>query len=86
VGRRVRFSGRVCPEHDSVAIALQRRRAGGGWRTVARPVLADVPNTACSSFARRIRIRRDGVYRARFRGDADHLAANSRVRRLNAHR
>src|SRR5688500_15787445 len=83
-GRKVRFSGQVCPEHDTVAIKLQRR-AKSGWRTVASPVLADVPGVACSSFARRLRVRRDGAYRARFLGDADHAAGNSRVRRANGH-
>lgn len=83
-GQRVRFSGRVCPEHDTVAIQLQRRTKSG-WRTLASPVLADLPGTTCSSFARRLRVRRDGAYRARFLGDADHAAGNSRVRRANVH-
>jgi len=83
-GRKVRFSGQVCPEHDTVAILLQRR-GKSGWRTVASPVLADVPGAACSSFARRLRVRRDGAYRARFPGDADHAAGNSRVRRAKVH-
>lgn len=83
-GKRVRFSGRVCPEHDTVAILLQRR-GKSGWKTVASPVLADVPGAACSSFARRLRVRRDGAYRARFPGDADHAAGNSRVRRAKVH-
>ena len=83
-GQRVRFSGQLCPEHDNVAIVLQRR-AKDGWRRVARPVLADVPGAGCSSFARRLRVRRDGAYRARFPGDADHAAAGSRVRRARVH-
>jgi hypothetical protein len=83
-GQRVRFSGRLCPEHDGVVIALQRRTAKG-WRTVARPVLADVPGSTCSSYARRLRVRRDGAYRASFSGDADHVAGSSRVRRANVH-
>ncbi len=83
-GQRVRFSGQVCPEHDTVAIALQRR-SKSGWRTVASPVLADVPGAGCSSFARRLRVRRDGAYRARFPGDADHAAGNSRARRASVH-
>jgi hypothetical protein len=81
-GQRVRFSGRLCPEHDGVAIALQRR-SGTTWRTVRRPVLKDVAGATCSSFASRLRVRRDGAYRARFLGDADHVAGNSRVRRAN---
>ena len=83
-GQKVRFSGQVCPEHDSVAIVLQRRTKSG-WRKVASPVLADVPGAGCSSFSRRLRVRRDGAYRARFPGDADHAAGNSRVRRAHVH-
>jgi hypothetical protein len=83
-GQRVRFRGRVCPEHDGTAIALQRRTAAG-WRTIARPTLADVPSTECSSFSVRRRVRRDSSFRARFAGDADHLAANSPRRRANVH-
>jgi hypothetical protein len=83
-GRKVRFSGQVCPEHDTVAILLQRR-GKSGWKTLASPVLADVPGSTCSSYARRLRVRRDGAYRARFPGDADHAAGNSRVRRAKVH-
>lgn len=82
VGQRVRFSGRLCPEHDGVTIALQRR-FGKTWRTLRSPVLKDVPGTTCSSYASRLRLRRDGAFRARFLGDADHVAGNSRVRRAN---
>ena len=84
IGQRVRFSGRVCPEHDTVAIALQRR-SSTGWKTIASPVLADIPNTNCSSYSARKRIRRNGRFRARFLGDADHAASNSRVKRARVH-
>jgi hypothetical protein len=83
-GKRVRFSGRLCPEHDNVAVALQRR-SRGGWRTVAKPVLADVPGAACSSYSRRLRVRRNGAYRVRFLGDADHAAGISALRRARVH-
>jgi hypothetical protein len=83
-GTRVRFSGMLCPEHDGVAIALQRRTATG-WHTVAKPVLKDVAGATCSSYAKRLRVRRDSAYRARFLGDADHAAGNSRVRRAQVH-
>jgi hypothetical protein len=83
-GQRVRFSGKLCPEHDGVAVELQRRTATG-WRTVAKPGLADVPGTTCSSFAKRLRVRRNSAYRTRFPGDADHVAGNSRVRRARVH-
>jgi hypothetical protein len=83
-GQRVRFSGQVCPEHDTVAVALQRR-SGTTWRTVRSPVLADVAGATCSSYASRLRVRRDGAYRVRFLGDADHAAGNSRARRATVH-
>lgn len=84
VGQRVRFYGELCPEHDGVAIALQRRTATG-WRTVRRPLLKDIVGSTCSAFSRRLAIRRDGSFRMSFGGDADHAAGNSRGRRLNAH-
>lgn len=83
-GQRVRFSGMLCPEHDGVAIALQRRGASG-WRTVASPVLKDVAGGTCSSYSRRLRVRRNGAYRASFSADADHAAGTSRVRRARVH-
>jgi hypothetical protein len=83
-GQRVTFSGTLCPEHDGVAIALQRRTATG-WRTVTKPVLQDVAGATCSSYSAARRVRRNGAYRARFLGDADHVAGNSRARRATVH-
>ena len=83
-GQRVKFSGRVCPEHDTVTIALQRR-SSTGWKTISSPVLADIPNVACSSYSVTRRVRRNGRFRARFLGDADHAASNSRVKRARVH-
>ena len=83
-GQRVRFSGTLCPEHDGVAIALQRRTASG-WKTVRSPVLKDVAGSTCSSYSKRLRVRRTSAYRTRFLGDADHAAGNSRVRRARVH-
>lgn len=83
-GQRVRFFGRVCPEHDTVAIALQRRTSSG-FETVASPVLADIPGKPCSSYSVRRRVRRTSSYRARFLGDADHAPSNSRVKRARVH-
>jgi hypothetical protein len=83
-GSRVRFSGRLCPEHDGVAVALQRR-FGTQWRTLRKPVLKDIAGETCSSYSKRLRVRRDGRYRVRFLGDADHVAGNSRSKRLDAH-
>jgi hypothetical protein len=83
-GTRVVFSGRLCPEHDGVAIALQRR-FGTKWRTLRKPVLKDIPGDTCSSYSKGLRVRRDGAYRTRFLGDANYVAGNSRVKRANVH-
>jgi hypothetical protein len=83
-GKRVPFSGRVCPQHDGASLAIQRRRAPKRWRTVAQVVAADAGDE-CSTYSRRRRVRRDGVYRTFFSGDADHAAASSRARRIDVH-
>jgi hypothetical protein len=81
VGQRVRFSGRLCPQHDGGSLALQRRRADGSWRTVRSMSLAADAST-CSTYSRRLRVRRDGVYRSFFGGDEDHAAGPSPRRRI----
>jgi hypothetical protein len=81
-GQRVRFAGRVCPEHDGVNVAIQRR-SGGRFGTVRRAKLRDIPGSTCSSYRRRIRVGSDGSYRAVIRGHADHARGVSGVRRAN---
>jgi hypothetical protein len=81
-GQRVRFFGRLCPEHDGAKVGLQRR-FGKTWRTLRQPTLKDVAGSTCSSYSQRLRVRRDGAYRIHFFGDADHVAGNSRARRAN---
>jgi hypothetical protein len=80
-GKRVRLSGKVCPEHDGGTLEIQRRKARGQWRTVARVTMADAGT--CSSYRRRLRVRRDGAFRTFFAADSDHAAARSRVRRID---
>jgi hypothetical protein len=81
-GQRVRFFGRLCPEHDGAKVGLQRR-FGTTWRTLRQPTLKDVAGATCSSYSQRLRVRKDGAYRVHFFGDADHVAGNSRARRAN---
>jgi hypothetical protein len=83
-GQRVRFSGQLCPEHDTVAIELQRKTSSG-WKKVASPVLADVPGGTCSTYSVAKRVRRSGSYRTHFNGDTDHAAGNSTRRRATVH-
>ena len=85
VRQRVRFSGRLCPEHDGTAVALQRRLPNNQWRSIRTLVLKDIPGETCSSYARTLRPRRTRAYRVHFNGDADHVAGNSRVRVARVH-
>ena len=84
-GRRVRFSGRVCPQHDGATLNVQRRARNGQWRTVAGTTLADIAGDDCSSYSRRVRVRRDGAYRTFLAEHDDHGAGISRPKRLNVH-
>jgi hypothetical protein len=84
-GRRVRLRGRVCPERDGATLEVQRRRAPGRWRTVRRTTLDDVAGVPCSKYRRRVRVRRDGIYRTFLAADADHAAGWSRSRRIDVH-
>jgi hypothetical protein len=81
-GQRVRFAGRVCPEHDGVNVAIQRH-SGGRFRTVGRAKLRDIPNSTCSSYSRVIRVGADSRYRTVIRSHADHARGISPVRRAN---
>ena len=83
-GTRVRFSGRICPQHDGASLKIQRRSAPKRWRTVARVRTRDA-GEECSRYARRLRMRRDRVFRTSFAADSDHAAGNSRARRIDVH-
>lgn len=78
-GSLVRFSGSVRPAHDGARALVQKRSASGRWVTVARPLLRDA-GTTYSTYSRRMRIFRDGVYRVKVAGDGDHVNGFSRTR------
>jgi hypothetical protein len=78
-GERVRFFGRTCPEHVGTLVHVQRRTARR-WVTVARTSARLA--TRCSSYARRIRVFRDGLYRSVVAGHDDHARGVSRTRFL----
>lgn len=52
--------------------------------TVARTTLRDA-GEATSTYSRRVRVSRDGVYRVKVAGDTDHVNGISRLRTLTAH-
>jgi hypothetical protein len=83
-GTRARFSGRICAQHDGASLEIQRRTAPKRWRTVRRVVTTDAGED-CSRYARRLRVRRDRVFRTLFGGDNDHAAGSSRARGIDVH-
>jgi len=82
-GSRVRFRGTVRPAHDGRNVLIQRQTSAGGFTTIARTVLRDA-GSVYSSYSRRIRVNRDGVYRVKLAGDADHVNGFSRLITINA--
>jgi hypothetical protein len=84
-GQRVRFRGRVCPQHDGSRLAIQRHYSTG-YRTVRKTTLREIAGSTCSSYRKTFRVYRDGRYRAVIGGHADHATGRSRSRIANAHR
>jgi hypothetical protein len=85
VGQRVRFFGSAAPQHDGSMVRIQRRRESGSWKTVGLTLLRDAGDVR-SRYSRRVRVRRDGTYRARVVAvDGDHLSGSSRRRHVHVH-
>jgi hypothetical protein len=83
-GTRVEFSGAVAPAHDGKKVKVQRRKRGGGWKTIKRATLVDAGELA-SNYSTKVRIRRSGRYRVRFNPkDGDHVAGKSSRVRITA--
>jgi hypothetical protein len=72
-GALVVFRGAASPAHNGQLVRIQKR-VGTGWRTVARTLLSATTDPAVSAFKTRVRVRRNGVYRAYVSGDASNLA------------
>lgn len=81
-GSLVRFSGSVHPAHDGRVASIQKRSATGRWSTVARTTLRDAGDTR-STYSRRVRLSRDGVYRVKLAAHDDHLNGLSRLRSID---
>lgn len=80
----VRFSGSASPAHDGRTAYIQRRSSTGRFITVGRTTLRDAGD-ARSTYNRRLRVSRDGVYRVKVVGDGDHINGFSRLRALTVH-
>jgi hypothetical protein len=83
-GALVTFSGSVFPAHDGRPVSIQKRSPSGSFITVSRTTLRDA-GTAKSTYSRRLRIFRDGVYRVKVAGDADHINGFSSQRTVTVH-
>lgn len=81
-GDLVEFTGTAAPDHDERVVYIQRRTESGRWRTQGRTVLRDA-GVELSEFSRRIRVRRDGVYRARVIHNFDHAPGTSRPKSVD---
>jgi hypothetical protein len=80
-GQRVRFSGLTAPALAGRAVTIERRAADGSWKTAATTTLG-----AQSKYAKRLRIRRSGTYRATVAGtDPALLTGHSSTIRLRVH-
>jgi len=83
-GSLVRFSGSVFPAHDGRTVSIQRRTRSGSFRTVVRTRLRDAGTTK-STYSRRLRIHRDGVYRVKVARDGDHANGFSSLKSIDVH-
>jgi hypothetical protein len=81
-GSRVRFSGSAFPAHDGRRVTIQRRSRSGRFITLARTRLRDAGTTK-STYSRRVRVYRDGIYRVKVTGDGDHVNGLSRLKNID---
>ncbi len=80
-GSLVRFSGSVSPNHDGRTVSIQKRSSTGRFATVSRTTLRS--GATKSTYSRRVRVSRGGVYRVKILGDGDHASGFSGLRTLN---
>jgi hypothetical protein len=83
VGQLVRFSGSVLPAYTGKTVLIQRKTVTG-WKTVGQAKLAastPLGSITRSSYRKRIRFRKSGVYRVWFNPANNANLANSSPRR-----
>ena len=81
-GALVTFSGSVYPAGDGRTVVVQKRSPSGRFVSVGRTALRDAGEDR-STYVRRVRVFRDGVYRVKVVGDANHVNGFSKPRTLN---
>jgi hypothetical protein len=83
-GTVVTFRGAVRPPHDGAVVQIQRRQSDGSFRTVRTTTLVDAGDVR-STYSKRVRVNRDGVFRAVLPGHDDHVEGKSRRKRVDVH-
>jgi plastocyanin len=83
-GQPILFHGSVAPQRDGQIVRIQRRTARGGFATIGRSRLRDAGATR-STYAMKLRLYRDGAFRAVVHGDRDHATGISRLRHVDVH-
>jgi hypothetical protein len=86
-GRRVTFYGAVAPAHDGQLVRIQRLGPDGRFHTVARTEAEDAGDDfpTNSFYERKLRIFRDGTWRAKVTRDDDHAGNTSRTVAIDVH-
>ena len=88
-GERVRFSGQVTPADDGARALIQRRTKSGKFRTVTTALLKHVVTNpeefSRSSYSKRLRIKRSGIYRVRVPGSGGRSTVTTKKRRIRVH-
>ena len=79
----IAFFGRVGPAHPGHEVKIQRRRRSGTWKTMTTTRLSEADSTNHSEYSTEIQMNRDGVWRAKVRGDAHHRGNKSRRIRID---
>jgi hypothetical protein len=75
-GHSVTFGGSVTPPRNGQLVRIQKR-VGSRWRTVTTTLLSATSDPGVSTYKKRVRIRKRGVYRAYVSGDVANLAGAS---------
>ena len=82
-GQTITFSGHVGPAHPGKDVLLQRRRPSGTWKTITSAACGPEESDQTSIYSKAFVAKRDGLWRAKVKADADHRGNKSRPIKIN---
>ena len=82
-GQTITFFGRVGPAHEGIEVLIQRRRATGTWKTMTTTPAGEADANNHSPYSVDLEANKDGMWRARVRGDENHRGNRSRGIRID---